>query len=271
LHRPIVTPAAPLGRRTLLALGTAPLALPALAHTPRGALGRILGQGVLRAGVWLDSPPFGYFGPDGQPAGMEVEAARDIARSLGVRLELVPLGFGDRTAAVSLGHVHLACAAIIITPERLRRVAFAHPHGRLTTLLATTGSRPVSSLAELRGRRVLVRSSTIQEATRRLPAGTDIVLVDEYEQGLRAMQAGDAAAMALPEPAFRRLSLEHPNALLYPVAVLGDPPYGVALPLGEPDLLRFLNTWVFLREDDGSFAAWHERFTGAPRAPMSRL
>jgi polar amino acid transport system substrate-binding protein len=202
---------------------------------------------------------------------MEVEVARDIARSLGVRVQLLPLPFAERVAAVSLGYVDMACATIVVTPERLRRVAFAHPHGRLTTVLATTGRRPIATLAELPGRRVLARHSTLAEAAPRLPAGTEIAIIDDYQHGLGAMHAGEAAAMAMPETAFRRVALEHPDALLHVVAVLGEPAYGVAMPLGEPDLLRFLNTWVFLREDDGTLAALHERFMGAPRRPMSRL
>lgn len=264
-----------LARRALfgltLPLACAGLAAPALARGPQGLMGRVMRRGTLRAGVWLDSRPFGFQTPDGQMTGMEVEVARDIARSLDVTAELVPLGFSDRVAAVALGHVDLCCATIIMTPARLRRVAFAHPHGVVVNLLVTTGLRPIASVAELSGRRVMGRSAAILAPNLQVPRDAETVVVDSYEEGLARLMAGDAAALVIPQPAFRTLALAHPEAQLHALRVMEEAPYAVALPLGEPDLRHFLNTWVFLREEDGTLATLHETFMAAPRPQVPRL
>lgn len=253
------------------ASATPPLATPALAHGPQGLLGRVLRRGSLRVGVWLDSPPFGFRLPGGGMGGMEVELARDIARSLDVTAELIPLALSDRVAAVALGHVDLACATIIVSPERMRRVAFAHPHGLVLNLLVTTGLRPVVNMSELAGRRVMGRSDAIFAPGLDLPPDTERVIARNDAEALAALMAGQAAALLMPEPAFRDLGLAHPEAQLHGRRITDEAPYAVALPLGEPDLLRFLNTWVFLREEDGTFATLHETFMSAPRPPIARL
>lgn len=262
-----------LARRSVLRLplAFAGLSAPALARPPGGALGRILASGRLRAGVWLGSSPFGLRAPDGQLVGMEVEVARDIARALGVEADLVPLASGERVSAVALRHVDIACATIIITPDRLRRVAFAHAHGQISIVLATTGRRPIAGISELSGRRVLGRSGVVESMVGLLPPDTDRVVIEDYQEGLDQLLAGDAAALVLPSQAFRRLALDHPAAQLQVLKTLAETPYAVALPLRELDLLQFLNTWVFLREQDGTLASLHETFFTSTRAVMPRL
>jgi len=38
--------------------------------------------------------------------------------------------------------------------------------------------------------------------------------------------------------------------------------YAAAILQGDQELLRFLNTWVFLRAQDGTLAEIYERYTG---------
>lgn len=263
----------PLARRALLALPSALAGLPAtaLARAPGGVLGRILAEGRVRIGVGRDVPLYGFINEAGEPAGMEVDLARDVARSLGVQLELVPLPFAERVAAVALRHVDIAAAALIISPERLRRVAFAHAHGQVTTLLVTTGLRPLASPAELSGRRVLGRSEPLINALPALPSDVIPVAGVDLAEAVAALVTGEAAALVVAAPTFRHLALQFPEAQLYSMLTLSELPYGMAVPLGEPDLLRFLNTWVFLRGEDGTLASLYENYLGGPLPAMQRL
>ncbi|MBS7789714.1 transporter substrate-binding domain-containing protein [Roseococcus sp. SDR] len=261
-----------LARRALPALvGAAVPALHARANPPGGALGRILARGRIRIGVWLEGGPYGFRRPDGTLSGMEVETARDIARFLGVTAELVPLPFSERFPMVQRGHVDIACALMLITPARLRQVAFAAPHGEFTTVLATTRHLQLTSLAELDGRRILTLSNDMLGDDPGLPPGVQFQFIASYDEAIALLHAEHAAAVVLGLNTFRRLALAHPEEELRILAPLGEFRYAVALPQGEPDLLRFLNTWVFLREQDETFASLYETFMGGPRPDVSRL
>lgn len=252
-------------------LGAAAWTAPARANPPGGALGRILDRGRIRIGVWLEGGPYGFRQTDGTLSGMEVETARDIARSLGVEAELVPLAFSQRFPMVAGGSVDLACAMMLITPQRLRQVAFAAPHGEFTTVLATTRHFQVTSLGDLSGRRILTLSNDMLGDDPGLPPDAEIHIIPSYDRAIGMLQAGEASAIVLGLNTLRRLAIAHPEEELRILAPLGEFRYAVALPLGEPDLLRFLNTWVFLRDEDGTFATLHETFFGGPRPVVARL
>ncbi len=263
----------PLARRALFALASTLAGLPAMAvaHAPGGALGRILAEGRIRIGVVRDVPPYGLINEAGELTGLEVDLARDVARSLGVQLELVPLPFGDRIAAVALRHVDMAAALLIMSEARLLRVAFSHAYGQTSTLLVTSALHPISSAAELSGRRVLGMSAPLIAALPALPP--DSIPAEEADpaRAVAALVAGEAAALILAAPSFRHLALQFPEARLNPILTLSELPYAMAVPLGEPDFLRFLNTWVFLREEDGTLASLHEIYLGGPAAERQRL
>lgn len=260
-------------RRALLALPSALAGLPAaaMARAPGGALGRILAEGRVRIGVAHDIPPYGLINEAGELIRLEVDLARDLARSLGVELELVPLPVGERIAAVALRHVDMAAAALIMSPGRLLRVAFTHAYGQVAMLLVTSALHPLSSVAELSGRRVLGMSDPLIAALPALPPDSILAVEAELTRGVAALAAGEAAALVVAAPTFRHLALQFPEAQLHPILTLSELPYAMAVPLGEPDLLRFLNTWVLLREEDGTLASLHETYLGGPVPDVQRL
>lgn len=262
-----------LGRRALPLLSCAAAGLPVLARAtpPGGALGRILASGRIRIGVWLDGGPYGFRRADGTLSGFEIEVARDIARSLRVEAELVPLAFSQRFPMVAGGGVDIACAMMLITPQRLRQVDFAAPHGEFTTLLATTRQHSMASLGDLSGRRILTLSNDMLGDDPGLPPDAETYLIPDYERAVAMLRAGEAAAVVLGLTTFRRLALAHPEDELRVLAPLGEFRYAVAMRRGEADLRRFLDTWVFLRDEDGTLASLYETFLGGPRPVVARL
>jgi polar amino acid transport system substrate-binding protein len=225
----------------------------------------------MRIGVWLEGGPYGFRQADGSLGGFEIEVARDIARSLGVEAQLVPLAYSQRFPMVAGGGVDMACALMLITPQRIRQVDFAAPHGEFTTVLATTRQHPMTSLADLSGQRIVTLSHDMLPNGTGLPVDAETQLIPNDEHALAMLRAGEAAAVVLGLTAFRRLALDYPGEQLRIVAPLGAFRYAVALRLGEPDLRRFLDTWAFLRDEDGTLASLHETFLGGPRPVVPRL
>lgn len=54
----------------------------------RADLKDILDKGVIRIGTQMDTPPFGYMGPDGKPTGFDVELGQMVGKALGVKVQL---------------------------------------------------------------------------------------------------------------------------------------------------------------------------------------
>lgn len=80
--------------------------------------------GVIRIGVKSDFPPFGMLDTDGQPKGLEIDLARDVARRLNVNASLVKVTTENRLQRLEQGAVDLVIATTADTIER-RRIATA--------------------------------------------------------------------------------------------------------------------------------------------------
>ena len=62
----------------------------------KDTLCRILTEGKLKVGVVVDYKPWGYRGANSEFMGMEPGMARDVAKTLGVEIEFVPVNSANR-------------------------------------------------------------------------------------------------------------------------------------------------------------------------------
>ncbi len=95
---------------------------PAPVGAGEGAMAEIRARGTLRAGFFApDTPPF-YFTDKrtGEYTGYDVDLARDLAKSLGVRLEISKYGppFAKLTDALDEGRIDILISYASVTPER---------------------------------------------------------------------------------------------------------------------------------------------------------
>ena len=70
-------------------------------------LATIRQRGTLIVGVKADYPPFGFRSPSGEIVGIEPALAADVAKSLGVKLELVPVSAANRIEFLQQGKICL--------------------------------------------------------------------------------------------------------------------------------------------------------------------
>ena len=116
-----------IGRRfAVLTLTAAAFALGA-GSARADELQNIKSKGVLVVGVKADYPPFGYRAPNGGIIGIEPDLAADVARRLGVRLQLVPVVAANRMQFLEQGKIDLLIATMTDTPERARVIDIIKP------------------------------------------------------------------------------------------------------------------------------------------------
>jgi chorismate mutase-like protein len=107
-----------------LALGVA-----SAAETSR--LDEILARGVLRVGTTGDYKPFSYRDPaNGDFVGLDIELAQSLAKSLGVKLELVPTSWPALMKDFGAGRFDIGMSGISVTLERQQRAFFSQPYQR---------------------------------------------------------------------------------------------------------------------------------------------
>lgn len=255
----------PATRRRLLAAAGAALALPrpAGASGPSGILRRIFETGVLRFGVWLGAPPWGSLDQNGEPDGSEVAIARLLARDMNVRLQVVRLPAAERVAALLADRVDLL-AGLPIMPANLQRIAFAAAHDRIAYILVARRDPAINHLQDLAGKRVAMPAGTFaaQSLHDHLPPEATTIFTENAADTLKALLSGDADAAVAHDFELRDLQIAREDMDFIAHMTISTWRMGLSTRLGEPDLLRFLNTFLYLRTRDGSIAEIQSRYFG---------
>lgn len=88
----------------------------------------IITSGKLRCGVVLDFPPMGYRDEKNEPAGFDVEYCKDLAKALGVELDLQSMSFAQRLPALTSGKVDVVIGSTSDTLERAKTAGFSIPY-----------------------------------------------------------------------------------------------------------------------------------------------
>ncbi|GGK63741.1 hypothetical protein Ppa06_19690 [Planomonospora parontospora subsp. parontospora] len=207
-------------------------------------------------GVALGSPP----------AGFEIEVARRIAAELKVpagRVVFKDVGV-NREAAVESGEVDLVVANLSIDPRTRRRVAFAGPYYLARRDVLVRAGSGISSLEDLRGRRLCVpHGSTTAALIIDRVAGVE--RVEAPDMADCAAKVADGTADALPGDDLvvagfgARLNGRFKVAGLR----LTREPYGVALRQGDRRACEAINRAVAAMYADGTVAELLDRHFGS--------
>jgi len=125
---------------------------------PKSAGGRldlIRKRGRLIVGVKADYPPWGMVDANGNLVGMEADLAADVARALGMDLELVAVTTSNRLKKLEDGSVDLVIATMGDTPRRRELSGLLLPHYYSSGVdILTHKDTPFTSWGQLRGRTI---------------------------------------------------------------------------------------------------------------------
>ena len=84
-------------------------------------------KGKIVVGVKADYKPFGYTDPSGKIVGLEIDLANDVAKRLGVQVELVPVIAANRMEFLKQGRIDLMIATMAYKPDRAEVVGIPQP------------------------------------------------------------------------------------------------------------------------------------------------
>ena len=116
----------------------------------KSILDKILERGVVRVGMILTLPPIAYLDETGKPVGYEPDIAKELADTLGVKVEIVELTGPSRVPAVAAGKCDVAIADFTRTLERSKTVNFLEvPYMLVGVKYLVRADSPYKTLKEL--------------------------------------------------------------------------------------------------------------------------
>lgn len=225
----------------------------------------IIAAGKVRIGVPVDVPPFGSVDASNQPVGLDVDMAKNIAAALGVELELQQITGANRVPYLASDRLDIVIAAMGATPERALQVAFTSPYAALSIGVFGPDSIAVSSAADITDQVIAVARGTTQDLMLTdLAPNANIQRFDDDATAAAAFLSGQAQLLATADVVAKDLADKNAGTELKAKFIMQFSPCYIGIQQGNPELLRWLDTYIHTGMLDGSLSALSEKWVGAP-------
>jgi polar amino acid transport system substrate-binding protein len=229
-------------------------------------LDRILAKKELVVGTAASMPPLNMTLKDGKIVGMEIDLATLLADSLGVKLTIKPMNFGDLLAALESGQVDLVLSDMTMTPLRNTKIAFAGPYfgSGKSVLLKVANAPSLQSTAMMNAPEmtlVALKGSTSQLFVEQVAPKAKLLLADDYNQAVALVLDDKARAMVADYPICTVSAHRYRDKGLTTLkSPLNYEPIGIALPPNDPLLLNLTQNFVTALLNSGDLELLRRRW-----------
>lgn len=230
----------------------------------------ILSNGVIRIAVEMDTPPFGYIGPDGKPTGFDVDLAQLVGKALNVQVQLVSVQSADRVAYLVTDKADVVIANLGLTPERAKQILYSAPY--VNTVLGVFGPKdlPIHSPADLGNYKIsAVRGAATPDAILRADPKANILQFESDSASAQAYLSGQADLLASSSVTVAGLKQQNPNKEFDLKLALRSSPAHMGVKMGEQDLLSWLNTFIYFSQLNGDLDQLSRKYLGGPLQPLN--
>lgn len=225
-------------------------------------------KGQIAIGVLTGIPPYDTVDASGNTDGFLADLAREVAKNLGVKPELVPVNNASRAAALESGRVDLLIAQMTATPERAKIFLMTKPYGAYEMRFVAAKDLQLKTLDDLKGKRVSVPKGSTQDVaiSGYNIEGLEVVRFDDDATAMQALISGQVdvtaavATVANDVIAKRQLNnLEVKTEL--PIFTLY---WSMAVRKDAASFHQWLNNFIYYYEVTGRLNDLHKKWVGVP-------
>jgi polar amino acid transport system substrate-binding protein len=255
--------------RGILLLALALLCLPAQAADQalweKSTLNEILKRGELRVGLEVGYMPFEMRDKKGNIIGFDVDLARLMAKTMGVKLTLVNTQWDGIIPALLTSKFDLLMGGMTITAERNLQVNFADPYITIgqSVLLARKHRDSVTEYSQLDDARYTIATklgTTGDIAAKRFMPKARIKSFESEADATMEVRSGRADAFVYDLPYNVVYSARFPDALVHLKEPFTREALGWAVRKGDPDFLNWLNNFLRQIRDEGVYDALYRKW-----------
>ncbi len=221
--------------------------------------------GVVRVATFDANPPFGSIDAKTHDiVGYDVDFAKALASSLGVKLELVATNPANRIPLLQSGKVDLIVADITITPERAQVVDFSTPYFVTGQQFLVPAASPDKLDDYGHGRIGAVKGTTGEQALHQRFPSARVLSYDDIPLALTALRNGNVQAITQDSTILAGLLAEAPDKARFKILpdLLSKEEIGVGVKKGETALLHAVNDELVKLEQNGEAAKIYDSWFG---------
>ncbi|APW66908.1 amino acid ABC transporter substrate-binding protein [Poseidonibacter parvus] len=240
-------------------------------------LDKVISKGKIKCGVVLDFPPMGYRDAKNKPAGFDVEYCKDLAKSLGVKLELKSMSFAQRIPALNSGKVDVVIGSTSDTLERAKSAGFTMPYFVFKLQALVKKDSGIKEFKDLKGKKVTAALSTTPETefmknVKALGWDEDNYFSSKSENDTHlALSQGKADAIITTDTTIAEL-LKLPKYKDYvagPFIPGFDDFVSIIVKRTEFGMINYLNLFIHQQVRSGRYAELNKQFYG--NSPVRKL
>lgn len=246
------------------------LMAPAIAQADK--LADIIERGAVRIIVFGDVPPFGSQNANRELEGFDIDLAGMVAESLGVTLELVQATAANRIPYLLTDRADMNIAAMSVTAERARQVMYSAPYADTSLAVFGPAAAAIDSADDIGSLRTSVAKGTTEDLVLSAAApDADIMRTEDNATAVQAYLSGQADLLAANSVVVAELAKQNPAAEFDFKFALRRAPAHITVSMGEHNLLRWIDTFIFQQTLNGALDALHVKWLGGPMQPLPPL
>ncbi|MEU6409207.1 transporter substrate-binding domain-containing protein [Microbispora sp. NPDC046933] len=236
------------------------VSLPLAACSGAGAedvLARARATGSLRVALTQANPPWNFLDDAAQPAGYDVDVAKDLAKRLGIpRVDFV--------GGIQADRFDIVVSAQTITSKREQQVDFSRPYAvNDVAVFVRAGTTGIAGPKDLAGKRIAVSEGTTEaEFARASIPGADLRTYKNAMLGLTDLSQGRADAALVSRFQGGYLAAKKALPVRAAIPVLHQEVLGMSFRKKSPRFKDAVNTAITAMLADGTLSAISRRWFG---------
>ena len=233
-----------------------------------GRIEEIKARGYVRIGVSLGGEPVGFRNGKNEPVGYDVDVATQLAAKLGVPARFSDVSADARISMLMSGQLDVVVANVSITPQRARVVDFSKPYNMAGLRVIVQKSAGIKTLADLKGKRVVVGRGTTADAflKQSAPQATFVYTDNFAPDGVLLLKQNRVDAGVEDSSLLDYLASKSDRLEVLP-GIHGQTPIGIAIAKGDPELLKLVNVFVADYVKTGAYVANYRKWWGEKSVP----
>lgn len=195
---------------------------------------KIKKSGKLVLGTCADYPPYeAQQVKDGKPeiVGIDIEIAKEIAKDLGVKLEIKDMDFDPLVLSVKSGKIDMVISGMNPTPEREKEIDFSKIYYRAkqSVIVREEDKDKLTSVESLSGKKVGAQITSLQEKIAKEEIkGAKVVSLGKVNELVTSLKTKKVDAVIVEEPVAKAYVAKYPGITIANINV-GKPNEGSAV------------------------------------------
>jgi polar amino acid transport system substrate-binding protein len=222
-----------------------------------GSWDRAKKEGKLVIGLDDSFPPMGYRQADGKLAGFDIDAAEEVGKRLGIKIEWQPTAWDGVIHSLNAKKFDCIWNGMTITDERAKEVAFTKPYimdGQIA--IVNFKEKRFKGLKDLKNYKAGTQkgSSGLQAVKKLASAPAELKEYEDYPKALLDLEAGRIDVVIVDNVTGRDMIAKRPGKFKLLPGMISKEPFGVAFRKDDGDLREKVQQSLDKMVKDGSMA-----------------